>query len=93
MSKEWATVAEYGLLYNLFCWFMMAVGWFLQDFPGVIGMLIIPDFFITLFWAYRTYKLRYSHLGATIAGDYCKKWTLFDFEAREADWNMACAHT
>lgn len=96
MTVLWASVAEYGVMYNLFCWFMMAVGWYLQDFPGVIGLVIIPDFFMTFFWVYRTYNLRFSHLGAAINGDYCKKWNhKYEWILREppADPNMACTHT
>lgn len=74
MSALWASVAEYGLMYNLFVWFMMAFGWYLQDFCGVIGLVIIPDFFMTMYWVYRTYNLRYGHLGSVIYGDYCKAW-------------------
>jgi len=74
MSEIWASVAEYGLLYNLFLWLMMAIGWYLQDFCGVIGLVIIPDAFMTIYWVYRTYHIRYGHLGATINGDYCKGW-------------------
>jgi len=74
MSEIWASVAEYGFMYNLFLWLMMAVGWFLQDFPGIIGMVIIPDLFMNIFWLYRTYHIRFSHIGKVINGDYCKKY-------------------
>jgi hypothetical protein len=70
-TVQWNNYTLNGIYYGIGAFVAMGVAHWLQDLPGIIGLVVIPDLLYTPYYIYWLHFDRYGFAGEVLAGHHC----------------------
>lgn len=70
-KEQWDNYILNAVYYGIGAFGVMGVAHWLQDLPGIIGLVVIPDLLYTPYYVYWLHFDRYGFAGTVTSGFHC----------------------